>query len=737
MALTTNQFIVGMMNVAVGGYKADVAAFIAAEGIDAGANALINQSGLNPQFLGTNLYNDAAFANAAVARLMPTLSTANAAAVSTLVVDFMAQNPTLTRGQIVVKLIESLIAVPASDPVLGASATAYLNKVALADAYMGTSLDLTELSAVIGAAAPATGQTFTLTKGVDTLTGTAGNDTFVGDSTVDAVISPADTVNGGSGSDTLNLYVKTADPVDTIALPQLTSIENLSVNNGTLTTGNTLNVSAIAGLESVTLDSPVAIVDGNSFTIKTTAAQNVVLKNVTGAGDALVTLDGAVKATVNGVKSALPATKAVTIDVKSEAAAFTLNAMSAASTITLTNSAAVTKMATLNVTGDKGVTITESLITLKTVDASANTGGVTLKVGATVVDLAFTGGSGKDSVVINGAQFNAKDVLNGGAGTDTIVLSDTTVAYAGINKAVDFEVLGLAATSTTVDVGQITNGINQFAINTGGTAAFAATVQNALSTSKFSINNDSGNGAIAIGTKVGESATTVSIDNQSAASQTIGSLDVSGANAVALSSTGKAGSANVITALANADNSTIVVTGSTDLTISTGLVGTVTGSKFDASAFTGKISVNGSGKADILIGGSGADTIEGGAGADTITGNGGADKFVLSQAVTTISSAAQADVVTDFMTKSDTIKIGVAGTLANYKEAAASVADFATAMAAADALFTGDATVVYSVQQVGSDSWVFYAAAASIATEQVVKLTGVALTGVEFGDFVA
>lgn len=584
------------------------------------------------------------------------------------------------------------------------------------------------------------GATFTITTGVDTLVGTAGNDTFIADATVNAVISAADSVNGGAGSDTLKVYLKSDGTVavDTLSLPQLTSVENLYINSGKLTTAKTLNVSTVAGLESVALDTPVALADTEAFTIKTTAAQNVSLKNVTGATDAnfTLTLDGAVKATLDGVKGA--GAGVATLDVKAETAAFALNATGAASAVTLTNTAAVTKLATLNITGDKAVTVTEALTTLKTVNASANTGGVTLNVGATAVDLAFTGGAGNDKVVIAGAQLNAKDALIGGAGTDTIVLADTTVGYAGINAATGFEVLGLGVTATTVDVGQITNGINQFAINANKVGTFDATFQNALSTSKFSINNDAGNGTITIGNKVGESATTVAIDNQSAASQTITKLDVSGETSVALASTGKVGSTNVITTLANADNSNIVVTGATDLTITNALAGVTTGTKFDASAFTGKLTVIGSAKNDIIIGGSGDDTITGGNGADTLTGGAGKDKFVVTQTAAAVTAAAQADVITDFVTKSDSISFGdAAGSVTNYKEATAAVADFATALAAADAVFNADATVTYSVQQVGADSYVFYALAASTASEQVVKLTGVALTAVELADIVA
>ena len=185
-----------------------------------------------------------------------------------------------------------------------------------------------------------------------------------------------------------------------------------------------------------------------------------------------------------------------------------------------------------------------------------------------------------------------------------------------------------------------------------------------------------------------------------------------------------------------ADNQTIVLTGAqnTTLTASTAIGGGVTGFNIDASAFTGKATLTGTAATDIIKGGSGADTLNGGAGAisDTFTGGSGADKFVTESGAT----AATADVITDFVSTSDTISFlgGIAGTAANYTEGAAPVADFAAALAAANtALAAG--TVDYNVQQVGSDSWIFTDNGTGVVT-QVIELTGVTLAGIQFSDIV-
>ena len=599
------------------------------------------------------------------------------------------------------------------------SARAFLAAVTQDNATATAAVNGAAAAVVAATSVGIVGTTFTLTKGVDTLVGTSSNDIFVADNTVDTVISVADSVNGGAGTDTLKVYLKAADAVDALSLPQLSSVEKLSINSGVLSDTKTLDVSAVAGLESVAIESPVAVANNAAFTVKTTAAQNVILKNVTAAtGDNFsVKLDGAVKATVDGVKGT--GAGVATLDVAANVAAFALNATGAASAVTLTNSAAVTKLATLNITGDKAITVTEALTTLKTVDASANTGGVTLNVGATAVDLAFTGGTGADKIVIAGAQLDAKDALNGGAGVDTIVLSDTTAAYAGINKAISFEVLGLGATGTTVDVGQITNGINQFAVNVNGAAAFGATFANALSTSKFSINNDAGNGVITIGNKVGEAATSVAIDNQSAAAKTVTKLDVSGAFNVALASTGKVGSSNVITTLTNADNSNIVITGKTDLTITNALAGVTTGSKVDASALTGKLTVTGSDKSDVLIGGSNDDVLITGKGADILTGGAGKDTFVVKASV--YGASKDITTITDFVKGTD--KLTVATSTTDVTKVAVTEVTLAAALDQIAAKATAATTAAWGVFE-GNTYVVADNDGTLDATSVVVKLAG-------------
>lgn len=569
-------------------------------------------------------------------------------------------DPSLWAYDPVYKAAQDILKVVTDDPASVAAATSLINTAA-SKPTLQEAMQVIEQGVATGG-----GQAFTLTPGVDNIAGTGGNDTIIADNTVSTQLSAADQINGGGGTDTLKIYQASTTGLASTVFGQLSNVENVYINNGTLSNGTTLNVSTLTGVTSIALDSPQAMGDGDTFTLKTASGQGVSLKGVVGtAGSTTSTfsLDGAAEATLDGVGTDL------TLDLASAGTSLKLTTAGSASTITLSNTGAA--LATLNLAGDKAIDITTTVGTLKTV-ASNSTGDVTIDNTGGAIET-YTGAGGKDTLTLVGA--NVKNVstgagndkvtiatsalaaasaidlgdgddslvvvagglanltsgsqLNGGAGSnDKLVINDTTPAYSKINAAQGFEILGLATTSSTVDVAQLTS-INRFSVE--ATTGASQTFNNAKSTSTFALDNTAGLGTIAISNAVGESATTIAIDNQSATAQTITAVNLTGITQVALSSTGKAG--NTITALGNNDNSNIVITGSADLKIANALAGTSTGSKVDASAFTGKLEVTGSSKADILIGGSGNDTITGGNGDDTINLTaGGSDTIVFSAA---------------------------------------------------------------------------------------------------------
>lgn len=602
----------------------------------------------------------------------------------------------------------------------------------LTNATSTTTLD--SLLSTVKSNVASTGSTFTLTKGVDIINGTAGNDTIIADNTsttvADRQLSAADQINGGAGTDTLKIYLDSVTPATTTNQPTLTSIENVWINGGAITA-----YTAAAGTTGLTIEAPVAgtagvyTVNGQAVTLKDVLTANNTALTTTIVQDAAATATSQA-ITLNGVKG--QGTGVHTLDASgAKIATLNLTATGNASTVTLANTGAGIK--TLNIAGDKGLTLTENATTaaaITKIDASTATGNIAVdtSLGAKAAAFAFTGGAGNDKLTLAAgdlALLTSGAQLDGGAGTDTLVINDTTPAYAALNKAVGFEVLGLGTTGATVDASQLTS-IKSFSF--GGVAA--ETINNLGAGSSVAIT-----GAVTtatLGAALGNTATDITLGAATTAGFTVGTLTTTGLTTVSLTSNGT--SANTIATLSNSDNTTLTIKGAADLTITSALAGGTTGSKVDASAFTGKLSVTGSGLADILIGGSNDDVLTAGAGADTLTGGAGKDKFVVTGSGIT---AATADTITDFVTKVDTISFGAAVLAANVTKGLAAVADFDAALAAANAVFVGTGTAKINAQQVGSDLYVFFENGTAAGADNVVKLAGVDLAHFNAVDIVA
>lgn len=573
------------------------------------------------------------------------------------------------------------------------------------------------------------GVNLVLTTGVDIINGTSADDTIIADQTgASPQLSAADQINGGAGNDTLKVFLKSTDTA-TGQPSALTAVENVWLNGGVVAA-----YTAAAGTTGLTVEAPFAptaatyTVNGQAVTLKSVVTANntnlttTILQGATATSQA-VTLDG-FKGTGTGVH---------TLDLSgASVATLNLTASGNASTATLANTGAGIR--TVNVAGDKGLTLTTDAATsaaITTINASTATGAVAVdtSAGAKSATFKFTGGAGNDKITLAANDFTlltSGAQLDGGAGTgDMIVIKDTTPAYAALNKTVNFEVLGIGTTATTVDAAQLTS------IKSFSTGVADTTINNLGAGSSVAVTGATT--TVALGAALGNTATDVTIGSATGAGFTTTSLTATGLTTLGLTVNGT--SLQTITTLGNSDNTTITIKGAADLKITNALAGTTTGSKVDASALTGKLTVTGSGQSDIIIGGTNDDLLSGGAGAvsDTLTGGAGKDKFLIVAGV----SAATADVVTDFVTKTDTLAFGAtAATSTNFTKGLAAVADFAAALAAANAALN-TATVGYNAQQVGSDTWVFYNDGGAANADQVVKLTGVALADIAFGDIVA
>lgn len=455
-------------------------------------------------------------------------------------------NSGMSRADAIILAVTELQAA-AADPKWAAAATQFANKVVVAEYYsvdmLGSSTDVGVLQGVVGgvtattdvstpaaieaviSATPGgtTGQTFMLTKGLDNVPGTSGNDTIIGSvATGNAellTLSALDIINGGAGVDTL----KVATDGTAVSLANMTAVEIVEIESAAAVSTDVsanadvtnLNVTKAAGAVTVTAgaaadvavtikDNTAAVsghtVDGGknvNFTLTdagsaaatpdtiaiggTTAAKGDVVVNVTGkAYDAAVgnvTLGGVTVTggkTVSVTQKASSDTSKVTADTtasKVVQGAVTVNANTETTTVTVKQDAAVAAKSAVNTTG--GVTET-----------------ATVKFGAL---------KGGDALTINGLTFTAATGVNLTAEEVAAAFSNMVSGLANANT----DTQGSQVTAKGTFTGAFATGANTAAGYTaaaasGDTVVFTAARANQDATdlaigSTITLTNTSGN----------------------------------------------------------------------------------------------------------------------------------------------------------------------------------------------------------------------------------------------------
>lgn len=478
---------------------------------------------------------------------------------------------------------------------------------------------------VKGDSISANGQTFTLTTNIDTLNGTSGADTFIGDS---GTASAADQISGGAGTDTVKLYGAAA-----IALPNLSGVEvveNYSNQN--------LDVSANADVEQLWLYGTGTQSTGNvnqtlGFGDKAGGkALTGVFTSVTGSADAATVAVKDAGATAAQTSLTVAGVEALTVDATGKNQLGNLIA-AAAETITVTGEG------TVNATLVPGTTV------LKSIDATANTGGVTFSLTDAQFGtnpIAITSGAGKDSFTFTDAigakatvdlgagddsftitqgvtALTAESVIAAGEGKDTLGLITTTTAINATSGKyfTGFEVADLSGVSS-FKVGDVA-GINEFKIGGG-----ANTVTNVANDTAFTLYSDtSATQTITLAdNSAATSAINVTLDSSTAATK----VDIKGAqqvvdtNAHVINVTSEGmvlatvGNHNSLTLGGDSLNqvTNIIADGGQELDITTGAATALT--LVDASAATEKVLVDATGATKAMV-------IKTGDAKDTITSN--------------------------------------------------------------------------------------------------------------------
>ncbi|HZH25603.1 MAG TPA: DUF4214 domain-containing protein [Azospirillaceae bacterium] len=440
------------------------------------------------------------------------------------------------------------------------------------------------------------GQTYTLTAGQDTVTGTKAADTI---NATQTTLNSNDTLNGDDGSDTLNVTVA-GGPLATAVV--LTSIETVNLNAGS--TAFTADLSgwtgaqdvrvANTGTSTVTLGTGTAYTGGAGADVVTVGATTKAINLGGGDDTAIVSVAVGTGGSINGGAGtadtlSMTAADAAALSVDSTfengVSGFERVAVGAVGATTAINMAKLDDIAHLTVAG-----VTTGGLT---VDNMASTGTVVL---TDAVNAAST-------IAVEDAATGTADVLN-----LRLAATDGFANTAGTTVA-DVETVNVAVDDTDT---------------TPATTAFTVRL-NAAQAKTVVLSGDAG---VNLTGSTLTAATTIDGSGLTATG-TAGRLTVA---AAVLATTG-------VTVTGGAGDDQITgnsATGNVD-TLSGGAgADTVTGG-------SGNDVLNGGDGNDTLNGGAGNDTLTGGAGVDVLTGSNGADTFV----VGVPASGTQHDTITD------------------------------------------------------------------------------------------
>mgnify|MGYP003146620502 CR=1 FL=1 len=549
------------------------------------------------------------------------------------------------------------------------------------------------------------GQTLTLTTGVDNIAGTAQNDTInayinTTAASTTSTLTSADIVDGGAGVDSLKVVVE-GTPAGSLPNTSISNVEKFFIRD-VAGTASTYNFAPVVGETEVWADTATNAVTFSNLGTGTavglkgngvlTNLGNVNFSMATATDAVTVAIDGGVKNTVaptitnNGTNASATAATIASTGAANTVGAVTLTTGTGNNGITaLTVNAATDLTAALQATdyaATAKMTVTGAgKVNLgagfdgATIDASANSGGLTVSTTAGVTK-ALTGSSAADSVTVvgalaanatvnlgagddkllagGGASVPSTATVDGGAGVDTVAASMLNAGNG--SKFVNFEKIDVsAATAAAVDVELLTGSTITGLTMNGG--AGGATLTNVAAGVGLSVSG-SNTGTTTIGVKGATAATSttdafaVSFDGKAAAAATAtaptaidaGELVLAGVETINVASTGTGFVANNLEIDGATALKKLVITGDKKLDLdfsqdvaNNGAVVTATNglgvAEIDGSAATGVLDINTANIANIANAGL---TVKTGAGKDMIT---------LAQKAT-VEAGAGADVIT-------------------------------------------------------------------------------------------
>lgn len=492
-----------------------------------------------------------------------------------------------------------------------------------------------------------------------------------------------DSLDGGAGIDTINIELSggvTVAPaslanIEVVNLTALAANSNLdAVNANAITTLGFSNLGAAGQISNVqTLLSTVNATNNNGNSVTVTYANTA----ASGKTDAL-------DVNLSNFSSAAVSIQAVGGSGGYETVTVSSNGAIANTISTLTLDAEVTSVV---IDGARDLTVTTALATnVVTINASEATGDVSVSTANVADVVTFTGGAGDDTFGISAAAgaLTRTDVLNGGAGSDTLIVDDADLT--GLTAATAFSLISgfetlqintALAANASVRLDRVQAGITN--VDVEAIAAGAVTFGSEVSALNIEFKAMSVGAINVAHTSTTSTADVLTLDMDLGTADVIGgTLTITGYETVNLTipdGTLTSAGAGITLAPTTGGIATLNILGDSSLTMDTSdvitadvinaagmVLATVTEDGLimtteTAEATTVGVRITGSNGVDVLFGSGGNDVIVGGAGADTIhglggqdvlTGGAGVDTFVITDGANQAALLASRDIITDF-----------------------------------------------------------------------------------------
>jgi len=316
------------------------------------------------------------------------------------------------------------------------------------------------------------GETFTLTTGTETVTGTTGDDTIDAVSSAlssERTLDTTDVVDGGDGVDALNVTMNTSFS-GFVTDAGVSNVENINLTNNT-SIARTFDATGITGATNYTVDATEAAVNlkdlaeavsidlqnqaENTFTVNFNDVTGSTDDVVGGTEDAL-TLTLTNNGTVEDTSTTATERKEVTATIN-DIEELTLDLVGDNVVALGANDAT-----SITITGAGSLDMDTVSTATKTVDASAAEGALTLDVSASTATMtSIQTGAGDDTLTVDTDDLQANATIAGGEGADTLKLTSTTGNVTQLKmtgfETVELGAVGGAETVSMSDTSGVTN----------------------------------------------------------------------------------------------------------------------------------------------------------------------------------------------------------------------------------------------------------------------------------------